>query len=294
MKIETAVLKERVSAALVLLNPCKACPRECDINRLDNQVGVCKSGRYATVSSYFPHFGEEDCLRGRYGSGTIFFSHCNLKCVFCQNFDISQQGTGSEVSPQQLAGMMIVLQERGCHNINFVTPEHVVPQIIEALPIAIEEGLTIPLVYNTSAFDSLDSLKLLDGLIDIYMPDFKIWDREKSGEYLKAVNYPEDARAAIKEMHRQVGDLQCDDKGIAKRGLLVRHLVMPGMEDDRQHIFNFLFSDISPDTFVNIMDQYRPAYQVGNQSYSDINRSTSSREFIQAVGSARAVGLHRF
>ena len=294
MKIETAVLKERVSDALVLLNPCKACPRECDINRLDNQVGVCKSGRYATVSSYFPHFGEEDCLRGRYGSGTIFFSHCNLKCVFCQNFDISQQGTGSEVSPQQLAGMMIVLQERGCHNINFVTPEHVVPQIIEALPIAIEEGLTIPLVYNTSAFDSLDSLKLLDGLIDIYMPDFKIWDREKSGEYLKAVNYPEDARAAIKEMHRQVGDLQCDDKGIAKRGLLVRHLVMPGMEDDRQHIFNFLFSDISPDTFVNIMDQYRPAYQVGNQSYSDINRSTSSREFIQAVGSARAVGLHRF
>lgn len=291
---ESGILQEKVDRALSLLNPCRVCPRECDINRLENQFGVCKSGRYATVSSYCPHLGEEDCLRGWRGSGTIFFSHCNLKCVFCQNFDISQHGSGLEVNPQQLANMMLTLQERGCHNINFVTPEHVVPQIVEALPNAIEGGLHLPLVYNTSAFDSLDSLKLMESLVDIYMPDFKIWDREIARRYLKAVKYPESARVGIKEMYKQVGDLQIDNRGLAVRGLLVRYLVMPGMENDSREIFEFLSKEVSSETFVNIMNQYRPAYKVGNESYSEINRSIMAREFIQAVKDAEAAGLHRF
>jgi len=291
---ESGVLKEKVNEALSLLNPCGVCPRECVVNRLDNQIGVCKSGRHAMVSSYFPHLGEEECLRGWKGSGTIFFSHCNLKCVFCQNFDISQQDSGLEVTPEQLAKMMIILQEKGCHNINFVTPEHVVPQIVEALPIAIEAGLRLPLVYNTSAFDSLNSLRLMDGLVDIYMPDFKIWEKELSRRYLKAVKYPESAKAAIKEMHRQVGDLQIDDQGVAVRGLLVRYLVMPGMKEDSQNIFGFLSTEISTETFVNVMNQYRPAYKVGEKFYPGINRSISTREFLQAIKSAEAAGLHRF
>jgi len=291
---KSGLLKKKVEKAISMLESCCVCPRDCSINRLENKWAVCKSGRYVTVSSYFPHLGEEDCLRGWRGSGTIFFSHCNLKCVFCQNFDISQRDSGSEVSPKHLAKMMLTLQDRGCHNINFVTPEHVVPQIVEALPIAIEGGLHLPLVYNTSAFDSLDSLELMDGLVDIYMPDFKIWNREMARKYLKAVKYPETARAAIKEMFRQVGDLQFDDRGLAVRGLLVRHLVMPGMEDDTRKIFDFLSIEISTETFVNIMNQYRPAYKVGENLYSEINRIITAGEFHQAVKSAKAAGLHQF
>jgi putative pyruvate formate lyase activating enzyme len=211
---ESGELTRRVDRGLQLLADCTVCPRDCHVNRLQDKYAVCKTGRYAEVSSYFAHMGEENCLRGRNGSGTIFFSWCNLRCVFCQNYDISWQGGGVATRPEELASMMLRLQERGCHNINFVTPEHVVPQILEALPLAIEGGLrlplvynTLPLVYNTSAYDSLDSIELMDGIVDIYMPDFKFWDAEMARHYAKSPNYPEAARRAIKAMHRQVGDL---------------------------------------------------------------------------------------
>src|SRR5437867_7954982 len=203
-------LERRARVALALLGaPCRVCPRECSVDRLADERGLCKIGRHATVASHFPHFGEENCLRGWRGSGTIFFSGCNLRCVFCQNFDISWRPQGAPAPPARLAAMMLELQAQGCHNINFVTPEHVVPQIVEALPLAIEGGLRLPIVYNTSAYDSLDSLALLDGIVDVYMPDFKYWHARPSAKILKAKDYPEVARRVVAEMHRQVGDLVC-------------------------------------------------------------------------------------
>jgi putative pyruvate formate lyase activating enzyme len=245
------------------------------------------------VGSYFPHFGEEDCLRGWNGSGTIFFSWCNLRCVFCQNFDLSQQGEGREVRPEELARMMLALQAKGCHNINFVTPEHVVPQILEALPLAIRGGLRLPIVYNTSAYDSLESIRLMDGVVDIYMPDFKFWNPELAKRYVKARDYPEAARAAIKEMHRQVGPLVFDARGLAKRGVLVRHLVMPGGIAEAREILRFLATEISPDTYVNIMAQYRPAGKVNQDNYSEIDRMVTPMEYQEAVWIAHEEGLHR-
>ncbi|MFQ5695625.1 MAG: radical SAM protein, partial [Terriglobia bacterium] len=221
-------LRRRVERALALLRDCTLCPRNCHVDRLADKFAVCKTGRYAAVGSHFAHFGEEDCLRGWRGSGTIFFAWCNLRCVFCQNYDLSWEGAGRGTKPEELAQMMLRLQEQGCHNINFVTPEHVVPQILEALPLAIEAGLRLPLVYNTSAYDSLDSIELLDGVVDIYMPDFKFWDAERARHYAKARDYPEAARRAIQAMPRQVGDLVLDQNGLALRGVLLRHLVMPG------------------------------------------------------------------
>ncbi|NOX36697.1 MAG: radical SAM protein [Calditrichaeota bacterium] len=291
---ETGELKERVDRALESLASCHVCPWNCAVNRLNDERKVCRTGRYARVSSYFPHFGEEDCLRGWRGSGTIFFSWCNLRCVFCQNFDISQQEAGVEVTPQRLARMMLELQELGCHNINWVTPEHVVPQIMESLPYAIEGGLRIPIVYNTSAFDSLESLQLMEGIVDIYMPDFKYWYPEKAKRYLKTDRYPEAARQAIKEMHRQVGDLQINEQGLATRGLLVRHLVMPGGLDDTREIMRFLAREISPHTYVNIMDQYRPEGKVNDRRYPEINRRITMEELEQAYQLAREAGLYRF
>jgi putative pyruvate formate lyase activating enzyme len=264
------------------------------VNRLRDEKRVCNTGRYALVASHFPHFGEEDCLRGWRGSGTIFFSYCNLRCVFCQNFDVSQEGQGREVSPAQLARMMLELQGQGCHNINFVTPEHVVPQVLEALPLAVEGGLRLPLVYNTSAYDSLESLRQLDGIVDIYMPDFKFAGREESRILVKAKDYPERAKAAIGEMHRQVGDLVLDDRGMARRGLLVRHLVMPGGLAGTREVMRFLAREISPNTYVNIMDQYYPAGQVGAEKYAQINRRITAEEYQEAVRMAREEGLHRF
>ena len=291
---ETGELKERVNRALEALRSCRVCPWNCGVNRLDNRKQVCRTGRYARVSSYFPHFGEEDCLRGWRGSGTIFFGWCNLRCVFCQNFDISQQEAGMEVEPQRLAAMMVELQELGCHNINWVTPEHVVPQILEALPLAIEKGLRLPIVYNTSAFDSLESLRLMDGIVDIYMPDFKYWYPDKAKRYLKTDRYPEVARQAIKAMFRQVGDLQIDSRGLATRGLLVRHLVMPGGLEDTREIMRFLAREISPHTYVNIMDQYRPAGNVDAHRYPELNRRITEEELETAYQFARAAGLYRF
>ena len=300
LQLDPRTIKERVSAGLHELEDCCACPRDCHVNRMAGETRVCHTGRHARVASAFPHFGEEDCLRGWRGSGTIFFSMCNLRCVFCQNWDISQQASGHERSAGEIADIMLDLQSMGCHNINFVTPEHVVPQVIEAIEDAIRRGLTLPIVYNTSAYDSIDSLRLLGGLIDIYMPDFKFWHRESARRLAKAKDYPERAREAILEMHRQVGPLRFGSDGLARRGVLVRHLVMPGQLDETAAIFNWLAEHVSPDTYVNIMAQYRPEYQVGRpdkrgaQRYSDIDRRPQSIELEQAYQAARDAGLWRF
>ncbi|MBI4559750.1 MAG: radical SAM protein [Candidatus Hydrogenedentes bacterium] len=286
-------------AALRELEDCAACPRNCHVNRAANETGVCDTGRYARVSSVFPHFGEEDCLRGWRGSGTIFFSLCNLRCVFCQNWDISRQAAGTEVTGAGIAGLMIELQAMGCHNINFVTPEHVVPQVIEAIVAAIPLGLNLPIVYNTSSYDSLESLRLLDGLIDIYMPDFKFWHSESAKRLSKAKDYPERAREAILEMHRQVGPLTFTPDGLAGRGVLLRHLVMPGQLDESAAIFKWLADEVSPDTYVNVMGQYRPEYQVdkadseGRKKYADINRRPRRDELAGAIEAAHSAGLWR-
>ncbi len=302
--IVRAGMAERVAAAMRELESCCACPRNCKVNRLANETKFCKTGRYAVVSSAGAHHGEEDCLRGSRGSGTIFFSMCNLRCVFCQNWDISQTGGGREADAEVLAGLMLALQERRCHNINFVTPEHVAPQVVEAAALAIQAGLNLPIVYNTSAYDAMTSLKLMHGLVDIYMPDFKFWTRQSARRFLKAKDYPERAREAFREMHRQVGDLRFTSEGVACRGLLVRHLVMPGLLDETREVFRFLAEEVSRDTFVNIMAQYHPDYEVGSAvlggsdggsvRYNEINRRPSHKELEEAYEAARSVGLWRF
>ncbi len=286
-------LARRVKEAVGLLASCEVCPRNCRVNRLADEVKICRIGRYARVASAFPHFGEEDVLRGWRGSGTIFFSGCNLRCVFCQNWDISQYPVGLEMKPEDLAAVMLRLQQLGCHNINWVTPEHVVPQILEGLLIAVERGLRLPIVYNTSAYDSMHSLRLLDGIVDIYMPDFKFWTRERARRYLKAPDYPEVARKTIKEMHRQVGVLKMNEQGLARRGVLLRHLVMPGMLDETRAILKWVAEELSRDTYVNIMAQYRPEYQVSEEKYPEINRPLRVDEYREALRIAEEVGLRR-
>jgi putative pyruvate formate lyase activating enzyme len=302
-------LRRRATRALAMLADCRACPRDCCVDRLEDRWSACKTGRYAVVNSYFPHFGEEDCLRGWNGSGTIFFSHCNLRCVFCQNFDISQGvkpgptkpagprgGSYAHPAPRgslpgEIAEMMLQLQGLGCHNINFVTPEHVVPEILEALVEAVEQGLDLPLVYNTSGYDSLESLRLMDGVVDIYMPDFKYWTKENSKTYLKAGNYPEAARAALREMRRQVGPLILDERGLARRGVLIRHLVMPGRLEETRAILGWIASELGPESYVHLMNQYRPAGRVSERRYPEINRRVTAGEFLEAQGIARNLGL---
>ncbi len=290
---QSGELAGRVELALSKLGDCVLCPRDCHADRLADKFAVCRSGRYVRVSSYFPHFGEEDCLRGTRGSGTIFFSGCNLRCVFCQNFEVSWQVEGEITSPAKLGAMMLELQARGCHNINLVTPEHVVPQILEALLTAVEGGLRLPLVYNTSAYDSLDSLKLMNGVVDIYMPDFKFWNPEMARHYIRAPNYPEAARRAIKEMHRQVGPLVLDETGLALRGLLLRHLVMPGNIAGTRQIVHWIARQIGPDTYVNVMLQYCPAGKVSNKEHAEINRSITLEEFREVLEVASEAGLRR-
>lgn len=301
-----ASMKDRVEAALAELRSCSACPRNCGVDRLADETkgAICRTGRHARVSSAFAHMGEEDCLRGRHGSGTIFFSLCNLRCVFCQNWDISQRPSGRELDASDIADLMLALQQEGCHNINLVTPEHVVPQIVEALALAFDRGLNLPIVYNTSGYDALPSLKLMDRLVDIYMPDFKLWSHSKAARLLKAKDYPDRAREAIGEMHRQVGDLRFTPDGVACRGLLVRHLVMPGLPGESREIFRWLAQEISPDTYVNIMAQYRPAHEVGTMKetgrnagsvcYAEINRTLNASELEAAYEAARDAGLWRF
>lgn len=302
-------LSRRAADAVAELRDCRLCPRDCGVDRLAGAWSACKTGRWAVVSSAFPHFGEEDCLRGWNGSGTIFFGHCNLRCVFCQNYDISQdikppirprvahtataESVEQGVRPDELAAVMLALERRGCHNINFVTPEHVVPQILEAIAIAARRGLTLPLVYNTSAYDSPRSLALMDGVIDIYMPDFKYWSSASSARYLKAANYPEAARHAIKAMHDQVGPLVLDENGLAQRGLLIRHLVMPGGLDETRAILEWIARELGPETYVNLMPQYRPAGKVDAESYPEIDRPLDPAEFRAAQRIAAELGLRR-
>jgi putative pyruvate formate lyase activating enzyme len=293
-------LDRRVEAAREALRTCRSCPRDCGVNRLADERDFCKTGRNPIVSSAFAHHGEEDCLRGTNGSGTIFFSSCNLRCVFCQNADISHGAGGEEMAPDEIARTMIRLQETGCHNINFVSPSHVVPQVVEAICHAVPLGLRVPVVYNTSAYDAPRSLALLEGLIDIYMPDFKFWTAASSQRYNKAKDYPDRARAALREMHRQVGPLVFDRDDVALRGLLVRHLVMPGMTEESREIFRFLAGEISADTYVNIMGQYHPANLVsdvrcdGSLRYGELARRPSRDETLAAYDAALAAGLWRF
>jgi putative pyruvate formate lyase activating enzyme len=287
-------LDRRVERAVRELEDCRTCPRDCGVNRMEGKWAACKTGRHAVVGSWFPHFGEEDCLRGWNGSGTVFFSHCNLRCVFCQNFDISQ-GVKPREEPAadagEIAGMMIALQRQGCHNINLVTPEHVVPQVVEALAAAIRQGLRLPVVYNTSAYDVVESLRLMEGLVDIYMPDFKYWSPSRSRTYMKAEDYPGFARAAILEMYRQVGTLDTDRQGLARRGLIVRHLVMPGQLDETRAILTWIAEELGPDTHVNLMDQYYPAGTVGEDRFPELNRSLHPEEFQEAQDLACSLGL---
>ena len=295
-------LEGKVAEAVAELESCVVCPRLCKVNRLEDKKGSCNTGRRAVVSSAFPHFGEESVLQGWNGSGTIFFGLCNLRCVFCQNWDISQQKKGWELEAAEIADLMLKLQnETKCHNINFVTPEHVVPQVIEAIALAVEGGLMVPIVYNTSGYDSLRSLELLEGLVDIYMPDFKFWTAETSGRLCKARDYPRVTREAITEMHRQVGDLVFDQNGLAKSGVMVRHLVMPGLLEEGKEIMTWLHS-LSPDLYVHIMEQYRPTHKVGRgeqrartgfTKYEDIDRVVELSEVEQVRQHAANIGLWR-
>jgi putative pyruvate formate lyase activating enzyme len=289
----TGELDRRAAAAHELLGPrCVVCPRECKVDRREDVKGLCAIGRHAVVASHFPHFGEEDCLRGRRGSGTIFFSGCNLRCVFCQNHDISWEVRGERVTSERLAAMMLELQAIGCHNVNWVTPEHVVPQILEALPLAVRAGLRLPLVYNTSAYDSLDGLKLMEGVVDVYMPDFKVWTRERARRYLKRPDYADVARETIKEMHRQVGDLVLDERGLARRGLILRHLIMPGQLDETAEILRFVAEELGTGCYVNLMAQYYVSGKVGRDGeYLEIARGIHREEYEQALALARALGL---
>lgn len=284
-------LAERVETARSLLQDCRVCPRHCGVDRLNGELGECRTSAEIIISSYGPHFGEEAPLVGRNGSGTIFFTNCNLRCVFCQNYSISQLGEGEKVSKEELAYMMLSLQSKGCHNINLVSPTHVVPQILEALEIAVKSGLRLPLVYNSGGYDSVETLRLLDGIVDIYMPDMKYSD-EKTAEKLSGVkNYPAINKAAVKEMHHQVGDLQIDEDGIAQRGLLVRHLVLPHGLAGTRGVVDFLANEVSSDTYVNIMAQYHPCYEAFQ--FPSLSRRTSAVEFREAVALARQAGLNR-
>ena len=285
------LLRKKIEKAHEILGACTLCPRVCCVDRLSGELGICQTGERAIVSSYNAHFGEENPLVGKHGSGTIFFTRCNLLCIFCQNYDISHEGEGVPFSTKELAHAMILLQNRGCHNINFVTPSHVVPQILAGVEEAVELGLNVPLVYNTSAYDRVETLQILDGVFDIYMPDFKFWDPKVSEELCDAPDYPEVAREALKEMHRQVGDLVTNEQGVAQRGLLIRHLVLPEGLSGTRDVMRFLAQQISTNSYVNIMAQYRPcgrASQVGA-----LRRSITDEEYQEAIGMAETEGITR-
>jgi putative pyruvate formate lyase activating enzyme len=292
-------LQARSEQARAALETCRLCPRACGARRLDDATGTCQIGRRAVVSSAFPHLGEEDCLRGTRGSGTIFFSGCALRCAFCQNADISWLLTGCEHDAADLATSMLVLQGRGCHNVNLVTPTHVVPQLIDAVAVAARQGLRLPIVYNSSGYDRAETLALLDGIVDVYMPDFKFWRAETADRYASAPDYPDVARRALVEMHRQVGPLRFGADGLARRGVLVRHLVMPGLAAESQAILEWLAHELSPDTYVNVMAQYRPAWHVGEpdggaRRFAEIDRAPRPAEIEAAYEAAREAGLWRF
>lgn len=281
------------------LSSCMLCPRRCGVDRVSGETGACHTGTHPRVSAHGPHFGEEAPLTGKRGSGTIFFSYCNLRCAYCQNYPISHEGRGDIITCSDLAGVMLGLQERGCHNINLVSPSHVVPQVITAVFEAASAGLRIPIVFNTGGYDDPETLRLLERVVDIYMPDFKYWD-EQTGRDLSGIpGYPVVARTAIREMHRQVGDLVLRD-GIAVRGLLVRHLVLPGDLSGTADVLHFLAREISRETWVNVMDQYHPVQSPGltsvigkDPAYSALARRITDEEYRDAIRLARKYGLHR-
>jgi putative pyruvate formate lyase activating enzyme len=288
----TGELKERVRSAWRHLEDCDLCARYCHVNRRESVRGaICRTGERAVVYSAGPHHGEEDCLRGWGGSGTIFFSWCNLRCIFCQNWEISWEGQGRETSTEEVAAMMLRLQAIGCHNINLVSPSHVVAQIIAAVEAAAAQGLALPLVYNTGGYDSPEALALLDGIVDIYMPDMKYGDSEMAHKYSHVRDYVRVNQAAVREMHRQVGDLVMDENGIAQRGLLVRHLVLPNRIAGTEDVLRFLATEISRNTYLNLMEQYRPCYRAGD--YPELDRPITMPEFREALDLARRFGLER-
>lgn len=288
---ETGVLDERIEQLTALLTECTLCPRACRVNRASGELGYCNAGYRLMVSGIHPHYGEEDVLVGTYGSGTIFLTHCNLGCLYCQNYEISHLGIGQFITEQDFAASMLRLQELGCHNINFVSPTHYTPQIVGALRIAIERGLRIPLVYNCGGYESSRTIELLEGIVDIYMPDIKYSDPAVAKRYSNAPDYFEVAKAAVKEMHRQVGDLALDERGIAVRGLLIRHLVLPHGLAGSPEVFKFIATELSTESYVNIMPQYRPIFRASE--YRELNRGITRHEYQDAVTCAKQWGLHR-
>lgn len=290
-KLNPVELKKREELLNVMLEECRICPNECGADRINGEAGICHSTDEVIISSYGPHFGEEPELVGLYGSGTIFFTNCNLSCIYCQNYDISQLGIGQKISVDELADIMISLQRRGCHNVNFVTPTHFVPQIVAALNIAIEKGFELPLVYNSGGYESVDTLKLLEDIIDIYMPDIKYSDNEIATRLSGIKNYWNVVRAAVKEMYRQVGDLHIDRKGVAKRGLIVRHLILPNNLSGSEKVIDYIADEISKHTYINIMDQYHPSFKANE--VKELNRRINDEEYQRVLDYARMRGLYR-
>ncbi|MFH2012943.1 MAG: radical SAM protein [Pseudomonadota bacterium] len=288
---KTGELKRRIETLNEILKECNLCPRRCGVNRLEGEIGVCRGGAELMVSSISPHFGEEPPLVGFHGSGTIFLTHCNLRCVFCQNYDISHLGRGHITTSSEMANYMLELQNMGCHNINFVTPTHYVPQILASLPEAIDSGLRVPLVFNCGGYESLEVIRLLKGIIDIYMPDVKYADGEVAKKYSMSPDYPEVIKKVLLEMHSQVGDLKINEDGIAERGLLIRHLVMPEGLAGTLKLMVFIAKYISKDSYVNIMAQYCPIYRANE--FSELNRKISLQEYQDAITTAGKAGLHR-
>ncbi len=283
--------KDNLDTLWKILEECTLCPRRCMVNRFKGEKGFCRTGVKPVISSWGPHFGEERPLVGRYGSGTIFFTHCNLGCIYCQNWTISHLGEGEETTTENLSRIMLMLQNEGCHNINLVTPTHQVPMIVESILLARERGLDIPIVYNSGGYESIETLRLLEGIIEIYMPDLKYMSGKYSKKYSLAEDYPEVAKSAIKEMHRQVGDLIIDKRGIAVKGLLVRHLVLPDDIAETEKVVRFIADEISRDTYINIMDQYRPCYRA--YEFPELSRRISADEYRNAINIALRAGLKR-
>ncbi|MCK4793174.1 MAG: radical SAM protein [Desulfobacteraceae bacterium] len=288
---EKGKLTELAKTLKEKLQSCRLCPRNCGVNRLEGETGFCRTGKLAKVASFSAHFGEESPLVGSHGSGTIFFSYCNLGCLYCQNYKISRLGQGEETSPKDLARIMLRLQETGCHNINFVTPTHIIPQILEALPIAIEEGLSVPLVYNTGGYDSVNTLKLIEGVFDIYMPDTKYSSRETADKYSQAPDYWQVNKACLTVMQQQAGDLIINEQQVAQRGLLIRHLVLPNNLSGSFEILRFIRDRLSKNAYVNIMDQYRPCFNA--HKYPELSRSMTTKEYQAVIDLAKQIGLYR-
>ncbi len=289
--LESGELEKRTSLALSMLKECRMCPHECKVDRTRGEKGFCRVGSMAMVSSWGAHFGEEPPISGSRGSGTVFFSGCSLRCIYCQNFEVSQGMDGEEVTGEFLAFFFLSLQEQGCHNINLVTPSHVVPRILEGLLLAAREGLRIPVVYNSGGYDKLSTLKLLDGIVDIYMPDMKYSDSRVALELSKVKNYWPICREAVSEMFRQVGNLELDSSGTAVRGLLIRHLVLPGDLSGTAKVMEFISEHISRDAVVNLMDQYRPCAKAFE--HPPLDRRLYPEEFQKALEQARKAGLRR-